>query len=242
MKSNLVKKLALGLALAGAFSVVVVNVPVAEVSAAASEATFSVDSITGDYSVINNSVYKNYGTVGKTIHFTTNVSGSAESLGFTYSISNRAVSRPASVYGPYATNKFNWTPENSGLCSVNVTAKDAYGNSKSNSMYVFVNDALKVTSLTSDHPINLGEFTGRSKVGETVEFTTATTGGCFGNKTYTYSIIPRNATPSNRTVTYYNQSSTLQWTPKYSGIYAIQVEAKDQTNNVATKTIYVQVQ
>lgn len=242
MKSNLVKKIALGLALAGALSVAVVNAPVNEVVASASEATFSVDSITGDYSVMNNTAYKNYGTVGKTIHFTTNVSGSAASLGFTYSISNRAVQRPATVYGPYATNKFNWTPEQPGLCSVNVTAKDAYGNSKSNNVYVFVNEALQVTSLTSDHPINLGEFTGRSNVGETVTFTTATTGGYYGNKTYTYTIIPRNATPENRTVTYYNQSSTLQWTPSYPGIYAIQVEAKDQTNNVATKTIYVQVQ
>ena len=248
IKNKLVKKIAVALAFTGLFTVAATIKTTVKTTAAEAQSTFNVDSITGDYTVLNPTDYfldcKNQGTVGKTINFTTNVSGYATYLGYTYTLSNKAEAKPGTVYGPYSCETFSWTPETAGLYAVNVKCQDVYGNAKYATQYVEINDKLSIDSFTSDHPYTGAELQGKAKLGETINLETEVSGGYkYTNKKYTYTISPRNASSDNRTVIYYNMSSSeLAWTPKYSGIYAVNVKAKDDLGNTDNKTLYFMIE
>lgn len=245
IKNKIMKKIGMSVAVVALLSTGIISATVPAVSAAEQEeCTFNVDSLTGDYVTLNPTNYnldcKNQGTVGKPITFKTSLTGYGMAIGYTYSLSNKAVARPADVFGPYACDTFTWTPTTQGLYSVRVACKDCNGNTKYGNQYVEINAPLAIDSFTSDHPYSAGEFQGRAKFGETINLEAVVSGGYkYTNKKYTYSIIPRSATSTNRTITYYNlPSSELAWTPKYPGIYCVDLLVTDDIGNSETKSLY----
>lgn len=243
IRNKVVEKIGMAIALVGLLSTGVVTT--SATVASAEECTYKVESLTGDYTVVNPTDYylriKNQGTVGKPITFKTNLSGYGSGIGYTYSFSNRGMAKPADVYGPWASNTYTWTPEYAGEYYVSVKCKDAYGNEQYGSQYVQINDKMEITSFTSDHEKIEGDTQGKAQLGETIKLQTKVEGGYPYGKKYTYTISPRSASPQNRDVVYYSQGDTLSWTPKYAGIYAVRVDVEDEIGNTASKSQYFMI-
>ncbi|MBD7910618.1 C1 family peptidase [Clostridium cibarium] len=155
------------------------------------------------------------------ITISTHIEGGSGSRLYTYSLINSSGVVKEIIAENTSEDSKIWTPKEAGEFKVRVNVKDT----------VTGETGIKELECSINKPLNIEKFenvdSNNKPVGSKIVFNTVATGGD-GKITYTYKVV----SPEKTTILENSDKTSIEWIPRKSGIYWIEVQAKDSLGNV----------